>query len=326
MNTPDIVHIGVDVSKDSLRVDAESLFVGEIPNTASAIRSTLRKLQKKAGKEKSLHICLEATDPYGELLCGECHNADVRVSVLNPAKIRHYAKAISESAKTDPIDARVIRLFAQTAKPHPTPPPREAQVQLRKLLLAREALGKSMIQFCGTLESVDGSEAGDEIRRAIESMKKSIEKLDIRIKELALGDEHISGLAGALARTVGVGELTAIKVIVLVPEIGTLGRRRAGALAGLAPYTRDSGRFKGKTFISGGRPQLRQALFMPATVARTHDPVLKAVYKRMRDNGKPYKVAMTAVMRRLFCHLDAVAAKWLAEQNANAQAASAPTL
>ena len=87
-------------------------------------------------------------------------------------------------------------------------------------------------------------------------------------------------------------------------------------MAGLAPYTRDSGRFKGKTFISGGRRQVRRALFMPATVGRRCNPVFKAVYERLIEKGKPYKVALTAVMRRLFCYMDAVAAKWLAQQNA----------
>ena len=123
MNAPQTVYIGVDVSKDSLRFDIPNLLVGEVPNTASKIKTALGKLQKKAGEGNVLHICLEATGPYGELLVGECHQAGIRVSVVNPAKVRHFAKAISESAKTDPIDARVIRLFAQARQPHPTPPP-----------------------------------------------------------------------------------------------------------------------------------------------------------------------------------------------------------
>jgi len=324
MNNNQIVHIGVDVSKDSLRLDGDTLFAGEIPNTALKIRSTLKKLQKKLEEEKTLHICLEATGPYSELMVSECHKAGIRVSVLNPAKIRYYAKAISESAKTDPIDARVIRLFAQTKKPQPTPPPSEAQVALRKLVLAREALNKSVTQLCGTLESVKGSEAGKSLKQTIEYLRKKIAKLDCQIKETVAKDEHISGLSTALVGIVGIGELTAAKVIAQVPEIGTLGRRRAGSLAGLAPYTRDSGKFKGKTFVSGGRSQVRSALFMPATVARTHNPVLKSIYENMRKNGKPYKVAMTAIMRRLFCHMDSVAAKWIEAQNEPPHVGSSP--
>ena len=325
MNAPQTVYIGVDVSKDSLRFDIPNLLVGEVPNTASKIKTALGKLQKKAGEGNVLHICLEATGPYGELLVGECHQAGIRVSVVNPAKVRLFAKAISESAKTDPIDARVIRLFAQARQPHPTPPPNKAEVLLRKLVLAREALTKSSTELCGTLEGVEGSEAGKILKKTIASIEKQIAKLETRIKETLQSDEKLSGLSEVLCEIKGVGTITAAAVLAYVPEIGTLGRRQAAALAGLAPYTRDSGRFKGKTFISGGRRQVRRALFMPATVGRRCNPVFKAVYERLIEKGKPYKVALTAVMRRLFCYMDAVAAKWLAQQALTLQPASPTT-
>ena len=320
MKDPKIVHIGVDVSKDSLRLDGDTLFVGEVPNTAPTIRSMLKKLQKKVEEGEILHICLEATGPYGDLLVGECRKADIRVSVLNPAKVRHYAKAISETAKTDPIDARVIRCFAEARQPMTTPAPSEEEVELRKLVLAREALVKCSTELCGTLESVEGSQAGSVLKQALAGIKKKITKLEHLIQETTKRNEKLSGLTATLCKITGVGEITVATTLAYVPEIGTLGRRRSASIAGLAPYIRDSGRFKGKTFISGGRPQIRRALFMPATVARVHNPVLKEVYERMRANGKPYKVVMTAIMRRLFCHMDAVAAAWLAEQNSVARA------
>lgn len=323
MKDPKIVHLGVDVSKPSLRLDGDTLFVGEIPNTAPTIRPTLKKLQKKVGEGKSLHVCLEATGPYGDLLVDECHKAGIRVSVLNPAKVRHYAKALSETAKTDPIDARVIRSFAEARQPLPMPAPNEEEVELRKLVLAREALVKCVTELCGTLESVEGSQAGSVLKQAMAGIKKKITMIEGLIRKTIKQNEKLSGLTTALCEIKGVGELTAATTLAYVPEIGTLGRRRAAALAGLAPYIRDSGRFKGKTFISGGRPQIRRALFMPATVARIHNPVLKEVYKRMKANGKPYKVVMTAIMRRLFCHMDAVAAAWLEGRNPVAQATPA---
>lgn len=321
MKDPKTVYIGVDVSKDSLRFDSENLLVGEVPNTASKIRAALGNLQKKAGEGNVLHICLEATGPYGELLLGECHRAGIRVSVANPAKVRHYAKAISQSAKTDPIDARVIRLFAQACDPHPTPPPSEAAVQLRKLVLAREALTKCSTELCGTLDSVEGCQAAKILKKEIASIKKHIAQLEDQIHETLQSDEKLGGLSEALCEIKGVGTITAAAILAYAPEIGTLGRRQAGALAGLAPYSRDSGRFKGKTFISGGRRQVRCALFMSATVARRYNPVLKAIYERLIANGKPYKVALTAIMRRLFCHMDSVAAKWLAQHDVSSQVA-----
>lgn len=325
MKDPKTVYIGVDVSKDSLRFDSENLLVGEVSNTALKIRAALGKLQRKAGEGNVVHICLEATGPYGELLAVECHRAKIRVSVVNPAKVRHYAAAISESAKTDPIDARVIRLFAQTRNPHPTPPPSEASVQLRKLVLAREALVRSSTELCGTLDSLVGSQAAKSVKKLIAAIKKQVAQLDIQIQETLQSEAKLRGLAEALCEIKGVGSTTAAAILAYTPEIGTLGRRQAGALAGLAPYTRDSGRFKGKTFISGGRSQVRRALFMSATVARRYNPVLKAVYERLIANGKPYKVAMTAIMRRLFCHMDVVAARWLAQQAPTPQPASPTT-
>jgi transposase len=315
MKTPQIVYIGVDVSKDSLSFDGEGLFTGEVPNTASRIKAALKKIKREAGKDSVPHVCLEATGPYGEPLAAECHRAGIRVSVVNPAKVRHYAAAISESAKTDPIDARVIRLFAQARAPHPTPPPSEAALQLRKLVLAREALTRGATDLCGTLDSVMGSPAEKGVKKAIAELRGQVKALNAQIQAVVKSDERLHGLFNALRTIKGVGDVTAAAILAYVPELGTLGRRRAGALAGLAPHTRDSGRFKGKTFISGGRRQVRRALFMSANVARRFNPVLKPVHERLVARGKPYKVALTAVMRRLFCHMDSVAAKWLAQHD-----------
>lgn len=314
MKDTEIAHVGVDVSKASLSIDAGTLFTGEIPNTPAKIRSALGRLVKRIEPGKTLHVCLEATGPYGEAVLEECHRAGIRVSVLNPAKVRLYAKAVSESAKTDLIDARMIRLFAEARKPDPAPPPSKARKTLRELLLAREALSGTLVQFAGTLESV-GDEAAKAVEKSAAAIRKQIKILDAAIRRTLKEDEQLCGLSCALAEIEGVGTLTAAKIVAWVPEIGTLGRRRATSLAGLAPFTRQSGTWKGKSFIGGGRSMVRRALFMPATVAKIHNPVLKAVYERLRQNGKPYKVALTAIMRRLFCHMDAVAAAWLAGQN-----------
>ncbi len=319
------VYIGVDVSKKSLRFDSENGFVGDVPNTPAKIRTALQKLQRGNGWADALHVCLEATGPYGELLVGECHRANIRVSVVNPAKVRHYAAAISESAKTDPIDARVIRLFAQTRNPHPMPPPGKASGQLRKLVLARDALIKSATRLCATLDSVEGDQiAKKSIDKAVADIRRQIDKLDTAIRQTIQSDEKLRGLSEALCAIKGVGAITAAAVLAYAPEIGTLGRRRAGALAGLAPYIRQSGQFKGKASISGGRSHLRRALFMSATVAAKFNPVLKAVFEKLDARGKPYKVALTAVMRRLFCHMDSVAAKWLAQHDAAAAPKASP--
>jgi transposase len=306
-----VVYIGVDVAKDSLSVDAGEVFKGEIENSTDAIRGLLNKLTKRCVDDQVVCICFESTGPYGERLFLECCEAGVPACILNPAKVRHYAKAMSEAAKTDPIDARVIRLFAENKRPEPTPPPSAATIHLRKLVLTRNALMKSVVQLSGTQETVVGSAAGEVLAKAIAELRMRIKELDRLITHAIAGDQRIAGLAAALAEIDGVGKLSAAKMVAMVPELGTLGRRRSAALAGLAPFTRDSGRYKGKTFISGGRAEVRRALFMPATVAIKHNPVLRDAYQNLRKNGKPYKVAITAIMRRLFQHMDAVAAQWL---------------
>jgi transposase len=325
MNDRQVVYVGIDVSKDSLSVDAGALFKGDVPNTPAGIRSLVRKIRKRAGDGCVPHFCFESTGPYSESLFIECCGAGAAASVMNPAKVRRYAQAMSESAKTDPIDARVIRLFAEARKPDPTPPPSASEIALRKLVLARDALTKCVVQLSGTLEGTSG-DAGSVLRSSVVQLRGKIKKLDRLIAEALKGDARLSGLADALTGIAGVGVLSAAKVVALVPELGTLGRRRSAAIAGLAPFTRDSGRYKGKTFISGGRAEVRRALFMPATVAIKHNPVLKAAYQNLRKSGKAYKVAITAIMRRLFAHMDAVAAKWLRETAAAASSAASTAL
>ena len=326
MKDTQVVYIGVDVSKETLTINAGTLFIGDILNSPEKIAATLKKIAKAAGAQALLHVCLEATGPYGSALFDECCKAGIRASILNPAKVRHYAQAISETAKTDPIDARVIKLFAETKQPLPTLPPNKTQTALRKLVLIHEALTKSKVQLSGTLESFKNDAAGKPLRQVIADLKKKIKAVDRQILEVVKEDDKLCGLVDALAEIKGVGKLTAAKTLALTPELGTLGRRQAGAISGLAPYTRDSGKFKGKTFISGGRAEIRRALFMPATVARRFNPVLKEAYEKLMKIGKPYKVAMTAIMRKLFCHMDAVAAKWLAEYNATLPAKASTTI
>jgi transposase len=324
MNDSQVVYVGIDVSKESLSVDAGELFKGDVPNTEKGLKGLIKTLRKAAPGGNALHFCFESTGPYGWNLFNACCKAGIPASQLNPAKIRHYAKAMSESAKTDPIDARVIRLFAEAKKPDPAHVPGDGERAMRQLVLARGALTKSAVQLAGTMDSLTDAVARKSVIKAARAVRTEIKRIDCAIAKAVKQDGRLTGLVGELAGIDGVGVLTASKIVALVPELGTLGRRDSAALAGLAPFKRDSGKFKGKSFINGGRPSVRQALFMPATVAIKHNQVLKAVYEKLRKAGKPYKVALTAVMRKLFAHMDGVAAKWLAEHGGTASG-SAPS-
>lgn len=306
------VYIGVDVSKETLCVDAGDAFRGIVPNTPDGMRKMLAVVKRKLGRGRAPHVCLEATGPYGEALLALCRGRGFPCSVLNPAKVRHYAKAMSESAKTDPIDARVIREFAEAKHPAADRVPGSAETLLRQLMTAREALTKSAVQLEGVLDSMTCASARKTVTQAVGCIKRKIRALEDGMAAALQADRRLEGLAAELAGIDGVGALSAAKIVALVPELGSLGRRDAASIAGLAPFRRDSGKFSGKAFISGGRASVRRALYMPALVAIKHNPTLKAFYQRLVGQGKPFKVAITAVMRKLFIHMDGVAHKWLA--------------
>ena len=323
MKALQFVYIGVDVSKGSLSIDAGDRYRGEIRNSAMDIRRLVKELKREIGRDSVPQVCFESTGPYGDTLFAECCKAGVPASVLNPSKVRHYAKAMSQTAKTDPIDARVIRLFAEARRPEPTREPGRAESTLRQLVLARDALTKSVVQLSGALDSVHEAPARRPLSQAVDGLKKKIQRIDGQIALIRKEDHRLDGLVGALSEIKGVGELSASKIVALVPELGTLGRRDSASLAGLAPFARDSGRLKGKAFVCGGRAAVRRALFMPATVAIKHNPVLKSAFEKLRQRGKPYKVALTAIMRKMFFYMDRVAAQWYAEHGGGPGAATA---
>jgi len=312
MKDTGIVYIGIDVSKDTLDIDAGDLGVMRIGNTPAEVRKAVKAITRKA-QGRRLHACFESTGQYHAMLEGECRYMGIAHSVLNPYKVACFAKSVAH-AKTDAIDAHAIRRYAEVRRPAPTPPPGKAIADLDGLVLLREALVKTNVALRATLETVRRPAAARPVRRAIACGEKQIAEYDRLIAEAVEADKEVSGLVSALSAVKGVGTLTAAKVAAWMPEIGRLGRRKAAALAGLAPHTRESGKWKGRSRIGGGRKGVRDALFMPATVARRHDPYMKRAYERLVGNGKPYKVAMTAIMRMLICHLEAVAKDYYAKR------------
>lgn len=227
---------------------------------------------------------------------------------LVPAKagIRAFAKALGKRAKTDPIDADVIAHFAEATKPEPRALPDEA-TQLLADLVARRRQIIAMI----------GAERQREKRAKAKSLRKSIARLIKALeKELASVDADIdAAMRGSpawretedlLASVPGVGPVIARTLIAELPELGRLDRKQIAALAGLAPWTRQSGQWRGKSFIGGGRTAVRCALFLGAMVATRHNPILKTFFNRLVAAGKPKMVALTAVARKLLTILNAI--------------------
>jgi transposase len=315
MKTEEVVYIGIDVSKETLDIDAGDLGAWKIRNTPAETRKTLSGVARKADGAKPLQACFESTGPYTGALASECRKAGIAYSVLNPYKVRHFAKSVSE-AKTDAIDACLIRRYSEVRRPETVPKPNKALEALDGLLLARDSIVKSVTALRSVLETVGSSPGARLMRRAIASLEKKAADYDRLIAETVKADDETAGLVGALCTVKGVGTLTAAKVAAGMPEIGRLGRRKAAALAGLAPHTRESGKYKGRSRIGGGRKRVRDALFMPATVAIRFDAKMKSLHERDMAKGKPYMVAVTAAMRRLICHLESVAKDYYARCNA----------
>jgi transposase len=313
MKNTDVAYIGIDVSKETLDVDAGDSGVLKIANTPVEVRKMLTTITRKAQEGRALQVCFESTGPYAGALIAECQAMGLPYSILNPYKVKHFATSVA-TAKTDSIDARLIRLYSEVRHPEPTPAPRKALADLDKLVLAREAVMKGTMALRNVLETLKGSCAAKPAERIIAFNMRKVAEYDRLIAEVMNTDMEVSGLADALGSVKGIGKLTAAKVIAGMPELGRLGRRKVAALAGLAPRTRESGQFKGKSRIGGGRKQVRDALFMPATVAIRHDPQMKRLHANLMAKGKPYKVALGAVMRRLLCHLESVAKDYYAQR------------
>jgi transposase len=295
--------VGIDVSKERLdiavRPSGEAFFVERNAQGLELLVSRLRELVPQI-------VALEATGGFETIVAAALAGAGLPVVVVNPAQIRAFARAIGRHAKTDPIDAAVIAHFAEATKPQVRPLPDEATRMLADLVTRRRQIVEMI-----------GAERQRERRISVQHLKKSIARLLKALeKELASLDQDIDdAVRGSpawrekedlLASVPGIGPVIARTLIADLPELGQLSRKEIAALAGLAPFTRQSGQWRGKSFIAGGRAAVRSALFMGALVAKQHNPVLKAFFERLVATGKPKMVALIAVARKLLTILNAI--------------------
>lgn len=299
----DIIAVGIDVSKD--RLDVAVRPGGEVfavERNASGVDRLIERMRTLAPSI----IALEATGGFETVVAAALAAATLPIVVVNPAQIRAFARALGQRAKTDPIDAAVIAHFAEATKPEPRPLADEA-TQLLADLVARR---RQIIEMIGA-ESQREKRIGvprlrKSIRRVIGMLEKELAELDGDIDAGVRGSPAWREKEDLLASVPGVGSIIARTLIADLPELGTLSRKQIAALAGLAPFTRQSGQWKGRSFIGGGRASVRTALFMGALVAARHNPVLKAFFDRLIAAGKPKMVALIAVARKLLTILNAI--------------------
>lgn len=299
----DRIIVGIDVSKD--RLDVAVRPSGE----AFAVDRTAAGLEVLAARLSKLlpHVvALEATGGFETVAAAALAAADLPVVVVNPAQVRAFAKALGQRAKTDPIDAAVIAHFAEATKPQLRPLP-DAATRLLADLVARR---RQIIEMIGAERQREKRVAVPSLKKSIARLVKALEKeltsVDADIDDLVRGSPAWREKEDLLASVPGIGPTIARTLIAELPELGSLGRKQIAALAGLAPFTRQSGQWRGRSFIGGGRTAVRAAVFMGAMVAKQHNPVLKAFFDRLAAAGKPKIVALIAVARKLITILNAI--------------------
>jgi transposase len=249
-------------------------------------------------------VC-EATGGYERAVVAALHAAAVPVSVVNPARVRHFAQAQGRRAKNDPIDAASLTAFGQALHPQPTPVPEAALTEVRDLVRWRQHLKEQLTATGNRAEHTATQFVLRHQAKLIKHLTAQIRAVEAELAAALQRAPHWQAQIQKLAQLDGVGTLTAVATLSQMPELGRLRRRPAAALAGLAPWTRQSGPWEGQRHIGGGRAEVRRDLYMAAvSVARRKHTLLGQFDQRRRDAGKPAKVALTAVMRKLLLQMN----------------------
>jgi len=293
---------GIDVSKD--RLDVAVRPSGE----RFVVARNGAGLDDLVGRLKILKpylVVLEATGGFETVVVAALAAAGLPVAVANPAQVRAFAKAIGQRAKTDPIDAGVIAHFGEATGVTPRPLCDQATQQLADLVARRRQIVE-MIGAERQREKRANSRIKKSIARLVKALERELSSVDTDIDDAVRGSPAWREKEDLLSSVPSVGPTISRTLIAELPELGTLGGKQIVALVGLAPFTRQSGQWRGKSFIGGGRTSVRKVLFMGAMVGLRHNPVLKAFFERLIAAGKPKKVAIIAVARKLLTILNAI--------------------
>lgn len=290
------VFIGIDVAKETLAVfvssTGESL---EFTNDSKGHRKII-SLCKKTNPER---ICLEATGGYQTELMLALTEKGLPASMANPRQVRYFAKGIGLLAKTDKIDAELLARFAELVKPKITVMPGDEHRLLTALLRRRDQVKDMLTAEKNRIELAHPSVKSG-LKKHVKGLEKELAHLDKKIHH-TLRESSMAEDAEILETIPGVAVISSASFVSELPEIGKVSNRRISALSGVAPFTQRSGKWKGKEKIQNGRKRLSNKLYMAAFNAVKYSPVFKEQYDRLVSRGKPHKVAMVAVMRKLIC-------------------------
>jgi len=293
-----VVYVGVDVSKAYLDV-AWAEPSRRFANNKSGLSALMKWIQ-----QSPVHLICEASGGYERGLLEAAEQNAIKLSLVQANRVRQYARAAGILAKTDKVDARVLCAFGSALQPKPLAPLSAQQKQLRELETQRRHYSRMLTAEQNRLAQLNDKELRRLTRSLLAALKKQMAAIDARIATLIAQDRALDEKAQKLTSIVGVGTRTAVLLLAQMPELGTLNRAQVAALAGLAPFNRDSGTLRGKRTIFGGRRALRSGMYMAALVAARRNRILRDFYQRLRTRGKPHKVALTAVMRKLLLALN----------------------
>lgn len=292
--------VGIDVAKDSIEVSVHQSQEHWAYNNDEA---GLLKLLAQMKRLKPALVVLEATGGYEVTIAAELQSTDFPVAVVNPRFIRDFARSVGILAKTDLLDARVIARYAATVQPPPRALPTEETQKLGAIMARRRQTVAMLTMEKNRLHNADPVVI-TRIKEHIDWLKRELEDINKELKQLIENNTDWKEKSDIMQSVPGVGPNTAITLLSDFPELGSLNRKQAAALCGVAPFNRDSGTLRGKRTTWGGRESVRTATYMATFTAIRHNSMLKAFFDRLTKSGKPFKVALVACMRKLICILN----------------------
>jgi len=293
-----ITYLGIDIAKLTLELSPHPALSKRrsYPNSTLGINALLTDLGRLPAAP---HLICEATGGYERLLIQALHAASICVTLLNPRQARDFARARGLLAKTDALDAELLADYGRTLKPAPTPPRSPSQDRLSMLVARRQELLGLIRQERNRTEHHHDPFVRSQALRLAAVLKGHLQRLEAQIEALQQADATIRQNVARLTTVQGIGSRTAWMLLAALPELGSMRRGQAAALAGLAPFNHDSGPRRGQRHIAHGRPLARTALYMAALVAARCNPVLRPLYQRLVAHGKAPKLALVALMRKL---------------------------
>ena len=303
MATSREIYVGIDVSKDKLDVAVlGEKQTGQADNTKAGIQKLVSQMQKICPDL----IVVEATGGYQRAVVEALFHAGLCVAVVNPARVRQFARASGLLAKTDKLDAFVLAEFGKTMQPRRYEGKTDAEKQLSALLVRRKQLEEMHKAEQNRLRTISPS-LRSSVERSIAFLKEEKKKLDEQIQEFLKEQKGWQEQSEILSSAPGVGPVTTATLLAELPELGKMDRKKIAALVGVAPMNSDSGKKQGYRKTKGGRAEVRSVLYMSTLVATRYNPLIQAQYQQMLRRGKLKKVALTACIRKFLTILNAMA-------------------